>query len=415
MLSQQTIETIKATVPVLQEHGEEITGRFYKLMFANHPELLNIFNHANQHKGRQQAALAQAVLAAAQNIDKLEAILPAVIQIAHKHRSLGVLPEHYPIVGKHLLLAIQDVLGELASKEIIQAWTEAYETIAQAFIQVEKGMYEESSRQPGGWEGFREFKVIRKIKESEVITSFYLQPADNGELASFEPGQYVSVKLEIPGQQYTHIRQYSLSDKPGTGYYRISVKREDGIDGKPDGVVSHYLHHSVQEGDILPLSAPAGHFTMDRQSERPIVLISGGVGLTPMISMLNSLAASPNNRPTTFFIHAARNSSTHAMKEHVARLTAENDWLRSYVCYSRPTAEDRSNGLYDKDGNIDLPWLQSIVPGTDCDFYLCGPVPMLRTVYRALAEWGVAADRIHYECFGPDIALASEVRTESVR
>ncbi|GIP32324.1 NO-inducible flavohemoprotein [Paenibacillus sp. J2TS4] len=411
MISKETIEVIKSTVPVLQQRGEEITTRFYQMMFANHPELLNIFNHANQNRGRQQTALAHAVLAAAQNIERLEAILPAVVQIAHKHRSLGVKPDHYPIVGKHLLMAIKDVLGEAATEEIIQAWAQAYQAIADVFIQVEAEMYEASAKQSAGWEGFRVFKVVKKVKESDVITSFYMEPADSGDLASYEPGQYVSIKLDIPGQKNTHIRQYSLSDRPDTGYYRISVKREDGRGGQPDGIVSTYLHHSVQEGDLLPLSAPAGHFTLDNDSSRPIVLISGGVGLTPMIAMLNSLAKAPNGRQVTF-IHAAINSQTHAMKEYVARLAEENEWLHSYVCYSQPTPEDRAHQSYDKDGFVDLNWLQQILPDPDRDFYLCGPVPMLRMVYRALADWGIAAEQIHYECFGPDIALAIENEAE---
>ncbi|MEH7277109.1 globin domain-containing protein, partial [Neobacillus vireti] len=150
MLDKKTIDIIKSTVPVLEQHGEKITTRFYQLMFGNHPELLNIFNHANQKQGRQQKALAGTVYAAAQYIDNLEAILPVVKQIAHKHRSLGIKAEHYPIVGKHLLLAIKDVLGDAATDEIINAWAEAYGVIADAFIGVEAEMYDEAEKQLGG-------------------------------------------------------------------------------------------------------------------------------------------------------------------------------------------------------------------------------------------------------------------------
>ncbi|MFP3359249.1 globin domain-containing protein, partial [Planococcus sp. SIMBA_143] len=142
------------------------------------PELLNIFNHANQKQGKQQQALANAVYAAAKNIDQLEAILPVVKQVAHKHRSLGVQPEHYPIVGEYLLKAIKDVLKDDATEEILQAWEEAYGVIANVFIEVEEEMYQDAAKQPGGWEQERIFVVDRKEQESDVIPSFYLKPLD---------------------------------------------------------------------------------------------------------------------------------------------------------------------------------------------------------------------------------------------
>lgn len=200
-LSQKTIEIIKSTVPVLEQHGEQITKWFYRAMFSNHPELLNIFNHANQKQGRQQRALAQAIYEAAKHIEHLEAIMPLVQQIAHKHCSLGIKPEHYPIVGKHLLLAIKEVLKEAATDEIINAWAEAYEIIADVFIKVEAQLYEEAASKRGGWKDFRRFIVQKKVKESDVITSFYFVPEDGGEISEYLPGQYVSVRVSIPGDQ----------------------------------------------------------------------------------------------------------------------------------------------------------------------------------------------------------------------
>ncbi|UOF92557.1 NO-inducible flavohemoprotein [Fodinisporobacter ferrooxydans] len=400
MLSQKTIEIIKSTVPVLEKHGTAITSRFYQLMFSNHPELLNIFNHANQKQGRQQTALANAVYAAAANIDQLETILPVVAQIAHKHRSLGIKPEHYPIVGKHLLLAIEDVLGDAATPEILDAWKQAYGVLADVFIKVEAEMYQQAAEQTGGWKDFRNFVVAKKVKESEVITSFYLKPADGGPIAEYAPGQYISVKINGAGDEFTHIRQYSLSDAPGKDYYRISVKREDAIGDKPAGKVSAYLHQQVQEGDILPISVPAGDFVLNMEKTVPVVLISGGVGLTPMVSMLNTLVEKQPNRPVTF-IHAAINSKFHAMKEHVSRLETKYLQVQSYVCYEKPTAEDVRNESFDKEGYIDLPWLKSILTSKEADFYFCGPTPFMKAVYRALQEWGVPENSIHFEFFGP--------------
>jgi len=400
MLNEKTIQIIKSTVPVLEVHGTAITKRFYERLFTSHPELLNIFNHANQKQGRQQTALANAVYAAALYIDRLEAILPAVRQIAHKHRSLGIKPEQYPIVGQNLLAAIKEVLGDAATDEILQAWGEAYGVIANVFIQVEDEMYRQAEEQKGGWADFKPFRVANKVKESEVITSFYLVPQDGGPVPAFEPGQYVSVKVEIPGDTYTHIRQYSLSDAPGQPYYRISVKREDEIEGRPAGKVSVYLHEQIQEGDVLLLSAPAGDFTLNQQGTESVVLISGGVGLTPMISMLNTLAATNPQRPVTF-IHAARNGELHAMKSHVEELARKHPQISVYWVYDSPSEQDQTLQAFHKHGYIELPWLAETTASLEADYYFCGPVPFMKAVNGMLKQWGVDSSRIHYEFFGP--------------
>ncbi|MCP8968688.1 NO-inducible flavohemoprotein [Ectobacillus ponti] len=399
LMSEKTMEIVKATVPLLQERGVEITTYFYQTMFAEHPELLNIFNHANQKRGRQPQALANSVYAAAANIENLGAIIPVVKQIAHKHRSLGIKAEHYPIVGTYLLRAIKEVVG--APQEILDAWGEAYGVIADIFIQVEAGMYKEAEEQAGGWKEFRGFTVTKKVRESDTIASFYLQPADGGALAAFLPGQYVSVKVEIPGETYTHIRQYSLSDASGKDYYRISVKRETAGAETPDGIVSNYLHDHVKEGDVLPISAPAGDFFLHTESAAPVVLLAGGVGFTPLMSMLNTLAE--QKRQVTY-VQAALNSKVHAMKEHTAALAAANENVQVYTVYAEPTEADRAAGSFEKEGFLDLAWLQSVA-SQEADFYFCGPVLFMKHVKAMLEEWGVPAERIHFEFFGPAAAI----------
>lgn len=395
MLDQQTIDIIKSTVPVLQVHGTTITTEFYGMLFDNHPELLNIFNHANQRQGKQQTALANVVLAAAIHIDQLGNIIPVVKQIAEKHRALGVLPEHYPIVGETLLAAIGKVLGDAATPEIVDAWAKAYGVIADAFIGVEAEKYREAADAPGGWSGFRSFTVTRKVKESELITSFYLTPVDGGPIASYSPGQYITVRVQPEGEQYTHIRHYSLSSAAGQPYYRITVKREgEGID-KPAGVVSTYLHDAVEEGAVLEVNSPAGDFVLDQSSNTPVVLISGGVGLTPMVSMLETLVATQPQREVTY-IHAAIDGSLHALKEQVAELTQAHSSVKSYTCYESPLEGD----VFDKSGYIDLAWLQEVADPT-AEFYFCGPTPFMKVIYQALKNWEVPAERIHFEFFGP--------------
>lgn len=403
MLDARTIEVIKSTVPVLEVHGQTITTQFYQMMFKNHPELLNIFNHANQRQGKQSAALANAVYAAAAHIDRLEEILPVVKGIAQKHRALGIMPEHYPIVGQNLLAAIKTVLGDAATDEIMDAWSQAYGVIADVFISVEAEMYQEAEQKEGGWRGFRRFVVERKVKESDVITSFYLKPEDGGEIATYQPGQYITVRVKPEGQEFTHLRHYSLSTSPGHAYYRISVKREDAIGNQPAGVVSVHLHDKVKEGDVLDISAPAGDFTLDQSKSSPVVLLSGGVGLTPMISMLETLLTSSDKRDVVY-IHAARCGSHHAMKEHVEQLTNDHaDQLRSYHVYEAPAAGESCH----KTGFIDLPWLQTVA-NNNADFYFCGPTPFMKAINHALKKWGVPDDRIHFEFFGPASSLNNE-------
>ncbi|WP_339230784.1 NO-inducible flavohemoprotein [Oceanobacillus sp. FSL K6-2867] len=395
-LDQKTRDIIKATVPVLEEHGTAITKRFYQMMFENHPELKNIFNQTNQRKGDQPKALANTVYAAAVNIDNLEAILPVVKQIAQKHRSLNIKPEHYPIVGENLLLAIKDVLGDAATDEIIDAWAKAYGVIADVFISVEAAMYDEVKEVPGGWVDYRNFKVIKKEVESDVITSFYLQPEDGKAFPAYQPGQYITVKAVIDGENYHHLRQYSLSCAPGGEFYRISVKREDGVGDQPKGVVSSFLHEHVHEGDILPISAPAGDFVLDLKDTRPLVLISGGVGLTPMMSMLETAIQEQPEREI-IYIHAARSGNFHAMKDRVNEITNQNNHVKGFTIYASPNEGDE----FDKAGHIDFEYLSTVLPTNDAAFYFCGPKGFMSAVYQQLKEYQVADTDIHFEIFGP--------------
>lgn len=189
-----------------------------------------------------------AVYAAGEHITNLEAIMPVITRITEKHRAIGVVPEQYPVVGETLLQAVKDVLGDAATDEIIDAWGKAYGYIAEAFIDIEKKLYAEAEQQEGGWEGYRIFSLDKRVEESDVVTSFYLKPKNKESISSYQAGQYLTLKAEIPGEKYTHIRHYSLSDSPGKDYYRISVKREDAHGDAPPGIVSNYLHQQLKDG-----------------------------------------------------------------------------------------------------------------------------------------------------------------------
>jgi nitric oxide dioxygenase len=409
-LSAQTIEIVKATAPVVAEHAETITRRFYTLMFAGNPEVQAYFNPAHQHSGQQQQALAGAICAYAANIENLAALGPAVELIAQKHCSLGIQPEHYPIVGQHLLAAIKDVLGGAATHEILAAWAEAYGFLAEIFITREQQIYEAQRSSQGGWNGYRPFVVQRKVVESQIITSFYLAPQDGGELVSFKPGQYITVKINHPNSP-TAPRNYSLSDRPGAGHYRISVKREAGLlADAPDGLVSNYLHDEVREGDVLYLGPPCGEFflDLDEPPQRPIVLVSGGIGLTPVVSMLKTLVHRGVKTPV-YFIHGARNSGVHALADEVRRLATENDNIRTHFRYDDPLADDPTEGRCDSTGLVDIELLRDVLPANDADFYFCGPKAFMVGLYHGLKAWGVADEQIHFEFFGPRQDLAAPI------
>jgi nitric oxide dioxygenase len=399
MLDSKTIEIVKSTSPVLQEHSQKIGERFYELLFSRVPELYNMFNQTNQKRGIQQGALAYGVYLAGANIDNLEAIQSMVERVTEKHRALGVQSEQYPVVGETLLEAVKDVLGDTATDEVIAAWDKAYQAIADTFIDIEDKLYQQTEQKPGGWIGNRSFYVDRKVKESEVITSFYLKPRDGKAIPFYKAGQYLTIQADIEGEKYSHMRHYSLSDAPNKEYYRISVKREDPQDGAPAGIVSNYLHNKVSEGDSLLIAAPAGDFTFATE-EQPIVLLSGGVGITPMMSMLNTLVETHPEREITF-IHASANSKVHAMREHVEQLAEKYPNVASFVCYSDPTEQDRSENRFDKEGFMDLEWLQTVLSDNQKDFYFCGPLPFLKAMNGAFKEWGVPEERRTYERFSP--------------
>ncbi|HRH17300.1 MAG TPA: NO-inducible flavohemoprotein, partial [Aquabacterium sp.] len=317
MLAPSIRRLVKGTAPVLKEHGVALTRHFYARMFEHNPELKPIFNQGHQGSGSQQQALAMAVAAYAEHIDDASVLAPVLTRIAHKHVSLGIRAEHYPIVGQHLLASIREVLGaEAATDELIAAWAAAYGQLADALMAQESGLYAEAASQTGGWTGWRGFRVVRKRLESEEIMSLHLLPADGGGVPLYRPGQYTSVRVFVPALGMVQPRQYSLSAAPGDKTLRISVKRESAGDLSPAGWVSNVLHDGVNEGDLLDLAPPMGEFFLHEERSTPVVLISGGVGVTPMMAMLDHLLQQGSSREIRF-IHACRHGGTHAFKAHV--------------------------------------------------------------------------------------------------
>jgi nitric oxide dioxygenase len=350
-----------------------------------------LFNQAHQASGDQPRALANGVLMYARHIDRLQALGPLVGQIVNKHVSLQILPEHYPIVGSCLLRAIREVLGaEVATDAVLAAWGAAYGQLAELLIGAEEEVYAANARAPGGWRGGRRFRVVRRQAESEEITSFHLQPSDGGALLDFVPGQYIGLRLLLDGEELR--RNYSLSAAANGREYRISVKRE------PGGRVSNHLHDQVHAGDELELFAPAGDFTLGH-SRKPLVLISAGVGITPLLTMLE--AALPGGRPIRF-IHCARHAGVQAFAAHIDALAAAHPQLQRFYCLEEARAGDGA----DAHGRLSRELLQRWLPAErDLDVYFLGPKPFMAALKRNLRELGVPEAQTRYEFFGPAAAL----------
>jgi len=392
MLSSQHRAIVTATVPLLETGGEALTRHFYVTLFADYPEVIPYFNQANQKDGVQQRALADAVLAYARNIERLEALGPLVATIINKHVSLQIEPGHYPMVGASLLKAIRAVLGaEIATDEVIAAWAAAYGQLADILIGAERTIYASQSAASGGWNGARRFVVQSKTAESAEIASFVLAPDDGGPVMAHLPGQYIGLLVTVDGTPAR--RQYSLSAASDGSTYRISVKRE------PFGQVSRFLHDVVKEGDVVELFPPSGAFVLG-ESTRPLVLISGGVGITPTLPMLDAALAA--GRPV-HFIHAARNGEVHAFRDHVDALAGRHRQLQRFYCYGQQGA---TGHVADASGYLHTALLdQWMPPSRDVDVYFLGPLPFMQSVRRSLRELGVPEQQTHFEFFGPASAL----------
>lgn len=392
-LRAETIALVKATVPALVAHGPAITSNMYSRLLQD-PHIRALFNQANQKSGSQVQALAGAILGYAQNVDNLEALASVVERIAQKHIGYNILPEHYPFVATALIGAIAEVLGDAATEEILSAWGEAYWFLADILKGREKVIREEIAQADGGWNGWRPFVVSEKIRESEVITSLILRPVDGQAVLRHRPGQYLTFRFDAP-EQAGLKRNYSISCAPNGEYYRISVKREpDGQGG------SRFLHDRAEVGTVLEITPPSGDFFLPDTPNRPIILLSGGVGLTPMVSMMETIA-DRHSEIEIHYVHGTMNSTTHAMNNHVHALAQQHGRISVTTFYSDPGEGDVLGETHDFTGFVTIPWLEENTPFDQADFYLCGPKPFLGAFVGGLSRAGVAPDRIHYEFFGP--------------
>ncbi|MFE4638356.1 globin domain-containing protein [Streptomyces sp. NPDC056773] len=397
MLSEKSTATVRATLPAVGAAIGDITELFYGKLFAAHPELIrDLFNRGNQNAGLQKQALAGSIAAFATYLVEHPDARPDVMlnRIAHKHASLGVTREQYPVVHKYLFEAIVEILGEAVTPEVAEAWDEVYWLMANALIAIEERLYAEQQVLAG--DVWRAWTVAARVEETADCTTFHLTPADGSPAPRFKPGQYVSVQVELPDGA-RQIRQYSLSSAPGSPVRSITVKRVHGpaADG-PDGEVSNHLHAEVRTGDTLRVSAPYGDLVL-QDSAAPVILASAGIGCTPMLSMLEHLADTAHAAPVTV-LHADRSPADHALRAGHRTLTGKLPDASAHFWYEAGAEAG------DHEGRLDLASIP-VAPGTKA--YLCGPLPFMRAAREQLIAKGVAPADIAYEVFGPDLWLAS--------
>ena len=388
-MNQSTIDIVKATAPLVAEHAEEITRLFYMTMFLNNPEASQFFNKANQ-TGDQPKALANAIIAYALNIDNLGALGDAVELIASKHCGLQVLPEHYPIVHDNLLIAVAEVLKPAVTPEIGAAWSEAVNFLAKLLIGVEEARYAAAEARSGGWRGWKNFTVSEIETMSTGVKAFKFVPED-GVTAPYEftPGQYLSIRVDVnKDKSFTSPRHYTIVSKPGDSFFQICTKKIDG------GVVSSFMHDTLVTGDVVRLSPPFGPFTLApatsvfEADSNKAVLVSAGIGRTPMKAFLDALVG--QGVKTIKTVHVDKNKAAVPFFDYFESVNAGGNQYY-YSEEGRPAASDISKALVAE-------------VGVDNMFYLCGPPSFMQSMAHGLVAGGVERGNIKWEAFSPQMA-----------
>ncbi|MGX1161731.1 nitric oxide dioxygenase [Arthrobacter sp. SLBN-100] len=399
MLSETALPVIKATLPVVGENIREIASRFYDHMFQEHPELLDgLFNRGNQADGRQQQALAGSIAAFAGFLVNDPTHLPdhLLSRISHKHVSLGLSPGQYQVVHDNLMWAIVDVLGDAVTPDVAAAWDEVYWLMANMLIKKERGLYDAVGLNPDTiW---RTWRVAEKIQETDDVVTFVVERTDEREVKPSLPGQYVTLRMKMP-DGVLQPRQYSLTRADDGRHRQFAVKRVR-TEGAPDGEMSNFLHDHVGVGDELTLSAPFGDVVLE-YTDRPLVLASAGIGITPMAGMLSHLVKTGSQRRIRF-LHANDSWGSFALRDQVAADLAALPDASMATWLLDPEAAGGAEGTVHT-GFMDV---RSVDLPSDAEYYLCGPVVFMQTVRTALIAAGVPAKDIQYEVFGPDLWLA---------
>lgn len=389
-LTDEQKKYIKATIPYLEKAGVDLTAKFYQNMLEKNEEVRPFFNKAHQATREQPAILAFSLLAYAQNIDDLTPIVGFVKQIIVKHTGLQIKPHHYPIVGTNLLETMVEVLGpEVASPPLIEAWATAYGNLAKLLIDGEKEIYDQNQ-----WDGFKEFEVTLIENESSDVKLVQFQPKDASQKVQIpQRGQYVGIRFTLDDGTET-TREYSLSsfDTVKNNKYQISVKRD-----RNGGIVSNFVHDKLKVGDTIKVSPPNGRFVYRDEENKPVLIFTAGIGITPMISIMQQALESGREvimhysnssvevRPFTKLLQQLKEkySATFTLNEYISQVKDGEEGIKVGKISNR-----RIN-------STDIP-----SNSVDYDVYLLGPNSYNEVIFGALAEKGVDRSKIATEFFG---------------
>ncbi|MFE3544427.1 globin domain-containing protein [Nocardia sp. NPDC059177] len=391
-LSPVHADTVRATLPLIGANIDRITGAFYTRLFEHHPALRrDLFNRGNQAQGSQQRALAASIATFAGYLVDPDLPHPTALlaRIGHKHASLGITADQYQVVHDNLFAAIVEVLGaEVVTEPVAAAWDAVYWMMADALIDLEKQLYVAAGVEPGAV--FRQVTVTGRTDDAAGTAVFTVAATDAGRpLPEFLPGQYISVGVRL-ADGARQLRQYSLVNAPGDGLLEFAVKRVPAAPGCPAGEVSNHLHDTVFAGAELEITLPFGDLTVDLDTDTPLVLISAGIGSTPMVGVLEHLAARTPDRPVQV-LHADAVPGAHPLRDRMRVLTGRLPNASLDLWYAEPTPGAHT-------GRLDLTEI-ALAPGAEV--YLCGATGFLDTARAQLTAAGIPAARIHVEQFTP--------------
>ena len=412
VVSEENKEILKATIPAVAAAGVSFTKHFYNRMFTAVPCLKNTFNSTNQAVGKQPsrlfATVAEAALSCVQDREFDELMAENIV---HKHCALHVQGGQYAVVGEHLLGTISECLT--TDEKVLGAWGELYGLLAQKLKDMEEALYQETESKEGGWRGMREFRLAEKTPVAEDIVRFRFVPVDGGKVCSFRNGQYITVWAQPEGWKYRQPRHYTLYTEgemkegaASTQGYSISIRKQ--------GAMSEFLH-SAEVGTVVQLTAPFGGFDLRgldelwaKDASVPVVLLSAGVGVTPLLSLLEGMVERKEGEGRkVMWLHGSRNAGRHPYRERVTEIAKENAWLTRRVWYSG--VEEVEEGEEEENlrkhhfvGRMDLKDVEGMIPFTDTrvQFYLCGPSGWMETMLETLEKgYGVGTERLLYESF----------------
>jgi len=376
-LTPEVIRVIKATAPVVAEHVEQITSTFYKNMFHNNPEVLKYFNQTHQKDGLQQRALADAVVAYALNIDNLGVLGDAVARIAHRHVALAILPAQYPVVHDNLMLSVGQVLGDAVTPEIANAWSQSVLVLANICVDAEEKLYEKVASRAGGWRGEMPLVLVSKKEVAQGVVQLNFKRQDYDGPFEFDAGQYLTLRCA----DVSAPRHYTVTCPPGSTTFQITTRKI--------GEMTAYLHDKMQVGDVISATAPCGVFLPNAEATKN-VLISAGIGATPMWAMLQSLGAPK----VVGLYHVEHNEARHALKA---------EYANSGVADSKVIYTETSGGR----PNLDTDMKELVAKhGTDATYYICAPTPFIQDAEAALKSCG--ANDVRSEMFGTGTVAAKK-------